>query len=127
MNKLKSNKGASLTIALVVFISISLIAISLVFAAGLNARTRLNKVNKEANKLIIENTMYSFLNSCALGDTVLNTDSNQTVTYQTYEVIITYDSETTYYLASITYNKDTLDAEVSFTTNSYDIIKWGFR
>lgn len=129
MKKLKSEKGATLTIALVVFISLALISAALVFAAGLNAKIRLKKVNREAIKLVIQDEMYSFLNDCSSGVIELSLNPSHQYTYvtsfdETYLIISTYDGSV--YTMVLEVPQMRLEVEVQFTTTPYSINKWGF-
>lgn len=140
IKKLKSNKGATLTIALMILIGISLIVVTLVLTAGISARNRLNSIKKLNDKIVLENTMYDFLDDCVKEEIDLisinekryeyeveyikNNETGERITIKYYIDTLYHDNK---YSFTISQNKDYLFSEVTFEENSYTISKWGFQ
>ena len=62
MNKLKSNKGHTIPIVIVIVLVLTILTSSIVYAVNVSTKKTNNEIINYTEKLVIENTTYAFLN-----------------------------------------------------------------
>jgi hypothetical protein len=126
MNKLKSNKGHTIPIVIVIVLVLTILTSSIVYAVNVSTKKTNNEIINYTEKLVIENTTYAFLND-VLKDTInLETDVYENYEYNDHTFNISLVEADTYSFVVAAESSYVLNATIKFTTDSYEILKWGF-
>ena len=133
-NKLKSNKGSTLTIAIIIMIVLTSVSLITVLIMGRSTKTSINRVNKKHDTVILENTMYDTLNYLTYNSSELidqtiyfnNNDGNIEIVTENYKYTVELKNLTTEFLLTLTYKGLTLSANVTFDleNKTYKVLKW---
>ena len=131
MNKLKSNKGHTIPIVIVIVLVLTILTSSIVYAVNVSTKRTNNEIISYTEKLVIENTTYAFIND-VLEDVInLETDVYENYEYNDHTFNISLVETDTYSFATYSFvvtneSSYVLNATIKFTTDSYEILKWGF-
>ena len=126
MNKLKSNKGHTIPIVIVIVLVLTILTSSIVYAVNVSTKKTNNEIINYTEKLVIENTTYAFIND-VLKDTInLETDVYENYEYNNHTFNISLVETDTYSFVVAGESSYVLKATIKFTTDSYEILKWGF-
>ena len=133
-NKLKSNKGSTLTIAIIIMIVLTSVSLITVLIMGRSTKTSINRVNKKHDTVILENTMYDTLNYLTYNSSELidqtiyfnNNDGNIEIVTENYNYTLEIKNLTTEFLLTLTYKGIKLSANVTFDleNKTYKVLKW---
>lgn len=131
MNKLKSNKGHTIPIVIVIVLVLTILTSSIVYAVNVSTKRTNNEIISYTEKLVIENTTYAFIN-----DVLEDAINLETGVYENYEYndhtfnisLVETDTYSFYTYSFVVTNESSyvLNATIKFTTDSYEILKWGF-
>ena len=126
MNKLKSNKGHTIPIVIVIVLVLTILTSSIVYAVNVSTKRTNNEIISYTEKLVIENTTYAFIND-VLEDVIdLETDVYENYEYNDHTFNISLVETGTYSFVVTNESSYVLNATIKFTTDSYEILKWGF-
>jgi flagellar basal body-associated protein FliL len=126
MNKLKSNKGHTIPIVIVIVLVLTILTSSIVYAVNVSTKKTNNEIINYTEKLVIENTTYAFIND-VLDDAInLETDVYENYEYNDHTFNISLVEADTYSFVVAGESSYVLNATIKFTTDSYEILKWGF-
>ena len=125
-DKLKSNKGHTIPIVIVIVLVLTILTSSIVYAVNVSTKKTNNEIINYTEKLVIENTTYAFIND-VLEDTInLETDVYENYEYNDHTFNISLVETDTYSFVVAGESSYVLNATIKFTTDSYEILKWGF-
>ena len=126
MNKLKSNKGHTIPIVIVIVLVLTILTSSIVYAVNVSTKKTNNEIINYTEKLVIENTTYAFLNDVLENTINLETDVSENYEYNNHTFNISLVETDTYSFVVAGESSYVLIATIKFTTDSYVILKWGF-
>lgn len=126
MNKLKSNKGHTIPIVIVIVLVLTILTSSIVYAVNVSTKKTNNEIINYTEKLVIENTTYAFLNDVLEDAINLETDVSENYEYNNHTFNISLVETDTYSFVVAGESSYVLKATIKFTTDSYEILKWGF-
>ena len=126
MNKLKSNKGHTIPIVIVIVLVLTILTSSIVYAVNVSTKRTNNEIISYTEKLVIENTTYAFLNDVLENTIDLETDVSENYKYNEHTFNISLVETDTYSFVVAGESSYVLNATIKFTTDSYEILKWGF-
>lgn len=126
MNKLKSNKGHTIPIVIVIVLVLTILTSSIVYAVNVSTKKTNNEIINYTEKLVIENTTYAFINDVLENTINLKTDVYENYEYNNHTFNISLVEADTYSFVVTGESSYVLNATIKFTTDSYEILKWGF-
>lgn len=131
MNKLKSNKGHTIPIVIVIVLVLTILTSSIVYAVNVSTKRTNNEIINYTEKLVIENTTYAFINDVLEDAIDLEADVYENYEYNDHTFNISLVETDTYSFATYSFvvtneSSYVLNATIKFTTDSYEILKWGF-
>ncbi|MBR6515996.1 MAG: hypothetical protein IKT40_03980 [Bacilli bacterium] len=126
MNKLKSNKGHTIPIVIVIVLVLTILTSSIVYAVNVSTKKTNNEIINYTEKLVIENTTYAFLNDVLEDAINLENDVSENYEYNNHTFNILLVETDTYSFVVAGESSYVLKATIKFTTDSYEILKWGF-
>lgn len=126
MNKLKSNKGHTIPIVIVIVLVLTILTSSIVYAVNVSTKRTNNEIISYTEKLVIENTTYAFINDVLEDAIDLEADVYENYEYNDHTFNISLVETGTYSFVVTNESSYVLNATIKFTTDSYEILKWGF-
>lgn len=126
MNKLKSNKGHTIPIVIVIVLVLTILTSSIVYAVNVSTKRTNNEIISYTEKLVIENTTYAFINDVLEDAIDLETGVYENYEYNDHTFNISLVETGTYSFVVTNESSYVLNATIKFTTDSYEILKWGF-
>lgn len=126
MNKLKSNKGHTIPIVIVIVLVLTILTSSIVYAVNVSTKRTNNEIISYTEKLVIENTTYAFINDVLEDAINLETGVYENYEYNDHTFNISLVKTDTYSFVVTNESSYVLNATIKFTTDSYEILKWGF-
>ena len=126
MNKLKSNKGHTIPIVIVIVLVLTILTSSIVYAVNVSTKRTNNEIISYTEKLVIENTTYAFINDVLEDAIDLEADVYENYEYNDHIFNISLVETGTYSFVVTNESSYVLNATIKFTTDSYEILKWGF-
>ena len=126
MNKLKSNKGHTIPIVIVIVLVLTILTSSIVYAVNVSTKKTNNEIINYTEKLVIENTTYAFINDVLEDAINLETDVYENYEYNDHTFNISLVEADTYSFVVAGESSYVLNATIKFTADSYEILKWGF-
>lgn len=126
MNKLKQNKGYTLSVVLVIMIVLGILTSSILFSVTFKTNTTNKIVQDSIEKIELEKVTYSYLNSVVTKEITL-----ENFTIGDYSIIVEKDDVNEYiYTITVTSpSSKVLTTRISFEEEytSYTILSWGVK